>query len=113
MSQLSGGMKRRLSLAIALVGKPKLILLDEPTSGLDPETRRAIWDIINLQRQDKSLILTTHNMEEADVLCSRIAILSKGKLLCIGTQLHLKNKFGKGYSLSITVQQGKEIEATK
>ena len=103
VSELSGGMKRRLSIAIALVGDPKLILLDEPTTGLDPETRRTIWDIINQQKQGKSIILTTHNMEEADILCTRIGIVSKGALSCIGNQLYLKNRFGEGFHLSITV----------
>lgn len=115
VGELSGGMKRRLSIAIAMVGNPKLILLDEPTTGLDPETRRKIWDIINDQKHGKSIVLTTHSiklvflftsvyMEEADVLCSRIGIVAKGQLVCIGTQLHLKNKYGEGYHLSVTVK---------
>lgn len=99
---LSGGQKRRLSIAISLVGTPKLVLLDEPTTGLDPETRREIWNIISDQKASKSIILTTHNMEEADVLCSRIGIVTKGLLTCIGTPMYLKTRYGKGYHLSIT-----------
>eukprot|EP01116_Phalansterium_solitarium_P003056 TRINITY_DN1353_c0_g1_i1.p1 TRINITY_DN1353_c0_g1~~TRINITY_DN1353_c0_g1_i1.p1 ORF type:complete len:911 (+),score=324.01 TRINITY_DN1353_c0_g1_i1:92-2824(+) len=107
---LSGGQKRRLSIAISLVGSPKLVLLDEPTTGLDPETRREIWNIVSEQKATKSIILTTHNMEEADVLCSRIGILSRGQLTCIGTPLYLKNRYGKGYHLSITAADVKREE---
>jgi len=103
---LSGGMQRKLSIAIALCGDPKLVLLDEPSSGLDPEARREIWDIINEAREGRSFVITTHNMEEADILCSRIAIVTRGKLACIGNQQFLKNKFGKGYSLSVTCKPG-------
>jgi ABC-type multidrug transport system ATPase subunit len=69
---LSGGEKRRLSIAIALVGDPKVVFLDEPTTGLDPEVRRLIWNIINEARAGKTIVLTTHSMEEAEVLCQRI-----------------------------------------
>jgi len=70
--ELSGGMKRRLSVAISLVGEPKIIFLDEPTTGLDPENRRQLWDILVEARGKRAMVLTTHSMEEADVLCSRI-----------------------------------------
>lgn len=70
--ELSGGMKRRLSVAISLVGEPKIVFLDEPTTGLDPENRRQLWDILVGARGKRAMILTTHSMEEADVLCSRI-----------------------------------------
>lgn len=103
---LSGGMQRKLSIAIALCGNPKLVLLDEPSSGLDPEARREIWDIINDARVGRSFVITTHNMEEADILCSRIAIVTRGKLACIGNQQFLKNKFGKGYALNVTCKPG-------
>ena len=73
--QLSGGMKRRLSVAISLVGQPKIIFLDEPTTGLDPENRRQLWDILVRARGKRAMVLTTHSMEEADVLCSRIGII--------------------------------------
>ena len=88
---LSGGMRRRLSVAIAMLGQPALIFLDEPTTGLDPENRRQLWNIIidkhlfnKRNNLHQSIIITTHSMEEADVLCTRIAILQKGVLRCIG-----------------------------
>jgi len=99
---LSGGNRRKLSIAIALVGDPKLVMLDEPSSGLDPEARRDIWDIINEAREGRSFIITTHNMEECDTLATKIAIMTHGKLACVGTQQSLKSRFGKGFSLSVT-----------
>jgi len=113
VSQLSGGMKRRLSISIALVGDSRLVLLDEPTTGLDPDTRRHVWDIINAHKVSRSIIITTHNIDEADVLCSKIAIMSLGSLKCIGTALYLKNKFGAGYKLSAHVSSGFEEEYKK
>jgi len=83
---LSGGEKRRLSIAISLIGHGKVVFLDEPTTGLDPEVRRLIWDIINRAKQGRTIILTTHSMEEAEVLCQRIGIMSKGLLRCLGVR---------------------------
>lgn len=100
--ELSGGMKRRCSIAIALVGNPSTVLLDEPTTGLDPVNRRGIWDIINREKTNKCIIFTTHSMEESDALGDRILIMKKGKLKCIGSSLHLKSKFGNGYKLTIS-----------
>ncbi|KND03404.1 uncharacterized protein SPPG_08886 [Spizellomyces punctatus DAOM BR117] len=99
---LSGGEKRRLSIAIALVGNPKVVFLDEPTTGLDPEVRRVIWNIINSARVGKTIVLTTHSMEEAEVCCQRIGIMSKGSLRCLGPQLRLKQLYGSGFKLFIT-----------
>ncbi|RKP20418.1 hypothetical protein ROZALSC1DRAFT_28087 [Rozella allomycis CSF55] len=82
---LSGGEKRRLSIAIAMLNNPKVVFLDEPTTGLDPEVRRFIWNIINNAKKGTTIILTTHSMEEADVLCSRIGIMAKGTLRCIAS----------------------------
>lgn len=84
--RLSGGMKRRLSVAIALVSEPKIIFLDEPSTGLDPENRRQLWDILNEQKGKRAIVLTTHSMEEADVLCNRIGIVSDGILRCVAPQ---------------------------
>mgnify|MGYP000928109289 CR=1 FL=1 len=81
--QLSGGMKRRLSVAIALVGDPKIVFLDEPTTGLDPENRRQLWDILTESRGKRAMVLTTHSMEEADVLCNRIGNQNIPTLLII------------------------------
>lgn len=81
---LSLGMRRRLSIAISLVAEPKIVFLDEPTTGLDPETRREVWNILTACKQRHSIVLTTHSMEEADVLCERIAIVNLGIMRCIG-----------------------------
>src|SRR3990167_1359187 len=77
--ELSGGMRRRLSVAMSLAGNPKIVFLDEPTSGLDPLHKRQLWDIVSISTPGRSIILTTHSMEEADVLCGRIGIIAKGK----------------------------------
>ncbi|CAL9114056.1 unnamed protein product [Musa textilis] len=98
----SGGMKRRLSVAIALIGDPKLVFLDEPTTGMDPITRRRVWDIIEDAKRGRAIVLTTHSMEEADILSDRIAIMAKGKLRCIGTSIRLKSRFGTGYVANIS-----------
>ncbi|KAI8825016.1 uncharacterized protein EV422DRAFT_242205 [Fimicolochytrium jonesii] len=99
---LSGGEKRRLSIAIALVGHPKVVFLDEPTTGLDPEVRRLIWDIIQQARIGKTIILTTHSMEEAEVLCQRIGIMSQGTLRCLGSPLRLKQLYANSFRLSFS-----------
>ena len=109
---LSGGEKRRLSIAIALIGNGQVIFLDEPTTGLDPEVRRLIWNIINEQRAGKTIVLTTHSMEEAEVLCQRIGIMAKGTLRCIGPQLHLKNKYGSGFRVVIMCNPADAPKAT-
>ncbi|CAL1368223.1 unnamed protein product [Linum trigynum] len=98
----SGGMKRRLSVAIALIGDPKLIILDEPTTGMDPISRRHVWDTILEAKQRSAIILTTHSMEEADVLSDRIGIMAKGRLRCIGTSIRLKSKFGAGFIANLS-----------
>jgi ABC-type multidrug transport system ATPase subunit len=97
----SGGNKRKLSLAIALIGNPSLLILDEPSSGMDPYARRMMWTIISEVGQSRSVLLTTHNMEECEALCSRISIMVAGKLKCIGTSQHLKKKYGIGYQVEI------------
>lgn len=100
--QLSGGMRRRLSIAIALLGGSNILILDEPTTGLDPSTRRSIWTIIDNIKKDnnKCVVITTHSMEEADALCTKIGILCDGRLEAIGSQAHLKNKFSNGVKLT-------------
>jgi ABC-type multidrug transport system ATPase subunit len=101
IKQLSGGMRRRVSVAISLVSDPKIIYLDEPTTGLDPENRRQLWDILSACKGKRAIILTTHSMEEADVLCNRIGIVSDGILRCIGPQVRLKSIYGGGYHLFV------------
>jgi len=95
-------MKRKLSLAIALIGDSKVVMLDEPTSGMDLTARRKMWDMLKNNKRGRIIILTTHYMEEADILADRIAIMSAGKLQCLGSSLFLKNKYGVGYSLTIS-----------
>lgn len=90
ISELSGGMKRRLSLARALINDPKLLVLDEPTTGLDPQARRLIWDrLAELTAKGKSILLTTHFMEEAQALCDRVIVMDRGQKLAEGTPAEL------------------------
>lgn len=99
---LSGGNKRKLSLAISLMGSPPLVFLDEPTTGVDPAARRRMWNVIqaiSTGRCESTVMLTTHNMEEAEVLCSKIGIMVGGRLQCFGSNQHLKARFGSGYQL--------------
>jgi len=98
---LSGGMKRKLCVGIALIADYKVVVLDEPTSGMDPEARRQTWDILQSQRAGRTMILSTHFMEEADILDDRIAIMAGGQLQCYGSSLFLKNIYGTGYRLNI------------
>lgn len=100
-SQLSGGMQRKLSVALAFVGGSKVVILDEPTAGVDPYSRRGIWDLLLKYRQGRTIILSTHHMDEADILGDRIAIISHGKLCCVGSSLYLKNQLGTGYYLTL------------
>lgn len=101
VSSLSGGNKRKLSVAIALCGGSKLVLLDEPTSGMDLSARRGLWEMLKNYKKDRIIILTTHYMDEADVLGDRIGIMAKGELMCLGGSLFLKNRFGAGYKLTM------------
>ena len=81
-----------------------VVFLDEPTSGLDPENRQHIWQVINsLRRPDRLVLLSTHSMEEAETLCTRLCVLARGAVQCIGTSMHLKAKFGRGYTLTINI----------
>lgn len=98
---LSGGQKRRLSVAIAFIGGSKLIYLDEPTSGMDTSARRYIWEMLKNYKDGKIVVLTTHFMDEADFLGDRIGIMGEGRLVCCGSSVYLKNKFGVGYNLTI------------
>ena len=98
-SQLSGGMKRKLSVAIALIGGSKVIFLDEPTSGMDPYSRRSTWNILQNAREGRVILLTTHFMDEADILGDRIGIMGNGRVMCSGSPLFLKKKYGVGYVL--------------
>lgn len=102
---LSGGMKRRLQIARALMHNPKVLFLDEPTVGLDPQTRRRLWEIIrDLKQQGMTILLTTHYMEEAETLCDRVGILDRGSLIEMGTPEELRQKHG----LAVVIVQNEE-----
>ena len=87
-------MKRRVNLGMALMGDSRILMLDEPTSGMDPQARRSTWDLLQAEKKKRTILLTTHFMEEADVLGDRIAIMAKGRVQCSGTSLFLKKKLG-------------------
>jgi ABC-2 type transport system ATP-binding protein len=94
LGKYSGGMKRRINLIMALVHDPEIAFLDEPTVAMDPQSRHAVWDFIRgLKERGKTIILTTHYMEEAEELCDRIGIIDHGKLIALGSPKHLKDKF--------------------
>lgn len=97
----SGGNKRKLSLGMALIGDPKVLLIDESSSGLDPLAKRKMWDLIEEAARHRSVILTTHSMQEAEALCTRVAIMVKGQFVCLGSVQHLKTKYLDGYSVDI------------
>ncbi|KAL1270498.1 hypothetical protein QQF64_029514, partial [Cirrhinus molitorella] len=100
----SGGNKRKLSTAMALIGCPPLVFLDEPTTGMDPKARRFLWDcILSVIKEGRSVILTSHSMEECEALCTRMAIMVNGQFKCLGSIQHLKSRFGDGYTLIIRV----------
>ncbi len=114
VTQLSGGMKRRLNLALALVHEPEIVVLDEPSEGLDPQSRRVLWNYIRSLRDDegKTVILTTHLMDEADRLSDRIAIIDQGKLLRLDTPSNLKKEIGEGDVVEMKIsdpEKNKEV----
>uniref|UniRef100_A0AAR2LEQ5 ABC transporter domain-containing protein n=1 Tax=Pygocentrus nattereri TaxID=42514 RepID=A0AAR2LEQ5_PYGNA len=102
VGMLSGGMKRKLSISIAFIGGSRLVVLDEPTTGVDPCSRRSIWEIILQHKQERTVILSTHHLDEAEVLSDRIAFLERGGLKCCGSPFYLKDKLAKGYNLTLT-----------
>ncbi|MFP4588964.1 MAG: ABC transporter ATP-binding protein [Candidatus Acetothermia bacterium] len=105
-SSLSGGMKRKLNLGMSLVHDPDLVILDEPSAGLDPQSRLSLWEYIRALREQKgrTVILTTHLMEEADRLCDRVGIMNQGKLLVVDTPKKLKKSVGEEDSITITLE---------
>ena len=104
----SGGNKRKLSTAIALVGNPSIVFLDEPTSGMDPGARRFLWNtVLQMVRGGQAVVLTSHSMEECEALCTRLGIMVNGQFKCLGSIQHLKNRFGSGYSLKIRCLEGR------
>ena len=101
----SGGQKRRLSVALSLLGNPSVVVLDEPTTGMDVITRQSVWKSIQALKGKATIIMTTHAMEEADALGDRIAVLSRGKVQAQGTALDLKNKYGVGFHLHVVTKK--------
>jgi ABC-2 type transport system ATP-binding protein len=107
VGKLSGGQKQRLALACALVGDPELLFLDEPTTGLDPQSRRQLWDLITeLKASGRSIVLTTHYMDEAERLCDRVAIVDHGRVIALGTPRELIAGLGAEHVVEFTVAGG-------
>ncbi|MBW6457849.1 MAG: ATP-binding cassette domain-containing protein [FCB group bacterium] len=102
--KLSGGMQRRLSIAMALMSDPKILFLDEPTLGLDPHARRQVWSYIEKLREEKTILLTTHYLEEADALSDHLAIIHEGSIIARGTSRELKKSFSKMQNLKINTE---------
>ena len=101
-NKLSGGQRQKLGLALSLVNNPELVILDEPTTGLDPQARRAVWDVIReLKKEDRCVLLTTHYLEEAEVLADRVAIMNHGRIISSGTTEEILEKEGSGERLEI------------
>ena len=109
--EYSGGMKRRLSVAISLIGNPLVVYLDEPSTGLDPASRHQLWEAILKVKKDRTIILTTHSMEEAEVLCDKIGIFVAGELRCFGAPQNLTHRYGSNYSLTVTANHGMLAQA--
>ncbi|CAO2641510.1 ATP-binding cassette sub-family A member 7 [Lemmus lemmus] len=100
----SGGNKRKLAAALALVGDPAVVFLDEPTTGMDPSARRFLWNsLLSVVREGRSVVLTSHSMEECEALCTRLAIMVNGRFRCLGSAQHLKGRFGAGHTLTLRV----------
>ncbi|CAG7731675.1 unnamed protein product, partial [Allacma fusca] len=110
---LSGGMKRKLCVGIAFSAGSKVVLLDEPTAGMDPGARRSTWDLIQNEKAGKTVILSTHYMEEADLLGDRVAIMAEGKLQCCGSSLFLKAKYGGAYNLMVVKKETADVDGIK
>ena len=102
--KFSGGMKRRLNIAMALIHKPKVLFLDEPSLGLDPQARRAVWEYIIKLKKEMTILLTTHYMDEADFLADRIAIIDEGKIVALGTSTKLKKDIVERQTMVIQAQ---------
>jgi len=112
--KFSGGMQRRLNLAMSLIFEPEILFLDEPTAGLDPQARRLVWDFIrDMKDKDITIILMTHDMVEADSLSDRIAIIDQGKIIAEGTPTELKEKYGSDNVLEVSFLEKEDLEVVK
>jgi ATP-binding cassette subfamily A (ABC1) protein 3 len=106
-NNLSGGNKRKLSVAMAMLGNPPLVFLDEPSTGVDPQAKRFMWNIvskISTLRKKSAVIITTHSMEEAEALCTKMGIMVAGRFRCFGSSQHIKNKYGTGYEIEFKIR---------
>lgn len=113
-TNLSGGLKQRVGVAIAMVNDPELIFLDEPTTGLDPKARREVWEVIRkLKSQNKTVILTTHYMEEAEVLSDHVAIMDAGRFIAMGTPKQIIDKYGSGSTCVVKGANAAASEAVR
>ena len=105
--ELSGGNKRKLQCAIALIGNPPIVLLDEPSTGVDPQAKRFMWTIISnisTLRKQSNVVLTTHSMEEAEALCTKMGIMVDGQFKCFGSSQHIKDKYGMGFEIEVKIR---------
>lgn len=112
-NNLSGGNKRKMSVAMAMLGNPPLVFLDEPSTGVDPQAKRFMWNIvskISTLRQRSAVIITTHSMEEAEALCTKMGIMVGGEFKCFGSSQHIKDKYGTGYELEVKIRTLTEKE---
>ncbi|KAI4463143.1 atp-binding cassette transporter subfamily a abca [Holotrichia oblita] len=111
INNLSGGNKRKVSAAIALIGEPPVLFLDEPSTGMDPKTKRFLWDkLCRIRDNGRCLVLTTHSMDECEAICTRVGIMVNGAFQCLGSSQYLKNKFADGYVLIIKVKKGADLQ---
>jgi len=111
--RLSGGNKRKLSVAISMLGSPPIILLDEPSTGMDPEARRFMWSVIHkmsTKGRKSSVIMTTHSMDEAETLCKRMGIMVNGEFVCLGTANQIKEKYGYGYEADVRIKPMSQMQ---
>ena len=108
---LSGGNKRKLSLALSMMGAPDVMILDEPSAGIDPNARQNMVNIIKGERANRCIILTTHLMEECEALCNRIGIMVNGKLVAIGSLQHLKSRHGNFWQIDVTLKDAAPKQA--
>jgi len=111
VGKLSGGQKQRLAVALALVGDPELVFLDEPTTGLDPQSRRQLWDILRrFKAQGRTILITTHYMDEAERLCDRVAVVDHGKVIALGSPAELIAQLGGEHLIEFMLMEGETIE---
>ncbi|ORY54254.1 P-loop containing nucleoside triphosphate hydrolase protein, partial [Neocallimastix californiae] len=109
VNKMSGGQKRKLCIGLALIGNPKYVFLDEPTTGLDPLSRRKIWNLLLKVKKDRVIFITTHYMDEADIITDRKLILNHGIIRCLGSSVYLKNHFQMKYNLEVETSSPKEV----